>query len=133
FCPCGDDCSINSCHHNPLVMARRGAAKNEEFRCYHCGAVCRTDEECREHFGTKQDALPSCLKNTTLLIPLMKAAVQVAILRSDPNSEEGHTIGEEVDAAAVAEDAANAMRGIDTCSGEAAPEWKALFDAQEAA
>jgi hypothetical protein len=127
YCPCGDACAINQCHHNPLVMARRAVEQQHAFRCYHCGLVCLTEEEANDHFGTKEDALPSCLKNQQLLIALMKVAVQLAIIRHDLNSEEGHTLQEPVDTEGIAQDVADAIRGIGTCSDEAVPEWKALF------
>lgn len=130
FCPCGDACSINSCHHNPLVMARREAKKQEEFRCFHCGGVFTTDEDCREHFGEKQDALPACLKNTALLIALVKTSVELAIIRNDLNSEEGYALLESADFRAIAEDTANAVRGIGTCAEKSIPEWQAFFSAE---
>lgn len=121
YCPCGDDCSINSCYHNPLVMARRGADKRNEYRCFHCGEVFTADEDCREHFGEKQDALPVCLKNSALLVALIKASVELAIVR------QGLDYVYEVDTENVAEDTANAVRGIGTCSEKPIPEWEAMF------
>lgn len=115
------------CHHNPLVMARRAAADACKFRCFHCGEIFTTDESAREHFGEKQDALPACLTNSAKLIALMKAAVELAIIRSNLNSDEGHTLGEPVDLEAIATDAANAVRGIDTCECRPAPEWLVFF------
>ena len=38
------------CHHNPLVMARRAARRQREYRCYHCGETF-TGEGAAEHFG----------------------------------------------------------------------------------
>ena len=32
-----------------------------DWRCFHCGTVCKTEEHAREHFGTSTDArLPAC-------------------------------------------------------------------------
>ena len=39
------------CHHNPLVMARRGARKGREWRCFYCGLVFYDPISAEEHFG----------------------------------------------------------------------------------
>lgn len=62
YCPCGDDCGPAACRHNPLLMARRGADKQREFRCYHCGEVFIAEEQCKAHFGLTQDAIPQCFQ-----------------------------------------------------------------------
>jgi hypothetical protein len=54
------------------------------------------------------------------LVALIKAAVELAIIR--------HSLIDEDDlAAAIAQDAANAVRGIDTCAEHPIPEWSTIF------
>ena len=52
------------CHHNPLVMARRAARSETQWRCFHCGTVCHTEQEAREHFGTSEEEVARCLAET---------------------------------------------------------------------
>jgi hypothetical protein len=40
-----------TCHHNPLLLARRWAEATCIFVCYHCAFIATTDQEAREHFG----------------------------------------------------------------------------------
>lgn len=47
------------CHHNPLVMARRGAQKEQEWRCFHCGAVFTNPADASEHFGHRRTDRPA--------------------------------------------------------------------------
>jgi len=57
--PDGNNCAVChdsghqawECHHNPLVMARRGVKAELEWRCFHCGTVCHTQEAAVAHFG----------------------------------------------------------------------------------
>lgn len=64
FCAiCEDgDHTAESCHHNPLVLARRMAAASGVWNCYHCGYVAYNDEEARAHFGNHDDEVVKCLK-----------------------------------------------------------------------
>lgn len=63
-CPCGDSGhSAEQCHHNPLVQARRGASKETEFKCYHCGFIFGEDDA-RAHFGNSESEIASCLQGT---------------------------------------------------------------------
>lgn len=50
--------TAETCHHNPLTLARRWAAATKVWACYHCGFVATNDDEAREHFGA-HDADPS--------------------------------------------------------------------------
>lgn len=50
------------CHHNPLVMARRGVKAEMEWRCFHCGVVCHTEKAAIEHFGRSEDEVARCLR-----------------------------------------------------------------------
>jgi hypothetical protein len=60
-CPCGDSGhSASYCHHNPLLQARRGARKDKEFRCFHCGEVFTGEAEARKHFGKDETDDPAC-------------------------------------------------------------------------
>lgn len=59
---CGDSgCSVESCHHNPLVLARQWAHATHFYQCYHCGFIATTDEEAREHFGKDENDNPLCI------------------------------------------------------------------------
>lgn len=55
--------SASSCRHNPLVMARRMAARADLWKCYHCGASFGVDEIllARQHFGLAYSAMPECV------------------------------------------------------------------------
>ena len=58
---CGDDHMPWDCHHNPLVMGRRGVETAVVWRCYHCGDVFRTPEAAEKHFGKAGErAEPLC-------------------------------------------------------------------------
>jgi hypothetical protein len=67
--PDGDNCAVChdsghqawECHHNPLVMARRGVKAELEWRCFHCGFVCHTEEAAVAHFGKSEDEVARCL------------------------------------------------------------------------
>lgn len=59
------------------------------------------------------------------LIALIKAAVELAIIRHQLIDEDGVLDSPVV--ADIAADAANAVRGIDTCAGKPIPEWTAIF------
>jgi len=50
--------TAETCHHNPLLLARQYAAATSIWNCYHCGFIATNDEEAREHFGKNdlQDA-----------------------------------------------------------------------------
>ena len=63
---CGDSghAAQDGCHHDPLVMARKAAAAEKLYRCFHCGFVAHTDEEGREHFGLSDRDLPVCKSQT---------------------------------------------------------------------
>ncbi|CAE6822220.1 hypothetical protein R70006_06256 [Paraburkholderia domus] len=68
--PDGNNCAVChdsghqawECHHNPLVMARRGVKAEMEWRCFHCGFVCHTAEAAVEHFGKSEDEVARCLR-----------------------------------------------------------------------
>lgn len=58
---CGDGGhTAETCHHNPLVLARLGAKKEFEYRCFHCGEVFNGNAA-QEHFGKTECEDPSCL------------------------------------------------------------------------
>ena len=67
--PDGDNCHVChdsghqawECRHNPLVMARRAAQMEGEWRCFHCGAVFTDSEAAREHFGSNEDVFAQCI------------------------------------------------------------------------
>lgn len=55
--------TVESCHHDPLQLAREGALSHMQFRCYHCDFVCTTDEEAKEHFGSSEAEIARCLRD----------------------------------------------------------------------
>lgn len=59
-CEDGDHTS-ESCHHNPLVLARRWARATRVTCCYHCGYIAYTDEEAKAHFGSSETEVARCL------------------------------------------------------------------------
>ncbi len=50
------------CHHNPLVLMKRGGEREGSFRCFHCGDVFTDDASAREHFGIHPWEDPACLE-----------------------------------------------------------------------
>lgn len=59
---CGDSGhTVESCHHDPLKLARRYTEATSIWVCYHCGTVCRNDEEAKAHFGSSEDEVARCL------------------------------------------------------------------------
>lgn len=62
---CGDSGHTpETCHHNPLILARRYAAATDIYVCYHCGFVAHNDEEAVEHFGQNDSQVAKCLRGT---------------------------------------------------------------------
>lgn len=58
---CTDSChTSDSCHHNPLVMARRAIGAARSWRCFHCDAVFVDASLAQNHFGAKDGELPAC-------------------------------------------------------------------------
>lgn len=60
ICEDGDH-SSESCHHNPLVLARRWARASKVWCCFHCGYIAYTDAEAKAHFGSSEDEVARCL------------------------------------------------------------------------
>lgn len=60
ICEDGDHTS-ESCHHNPLVLARRWARASKVWCCYHCGYVAYNEAEAKAHFGASEDEVARCL------------------------------------------------------------------------
>ena len=59
---CSDSGHIaSSCHHNPLILARRWATAMHIHTCYHCGFIATTEDEARQHFGKCDDEVAECL------------------------------------------------------------------------
>lgn len=60
---CGDvGHTADACHHNPLVLARRGAREGTTWRCYHCGERFQDAERAEAHFGTREEEVARCLR-----------------------------------------------------------------------
>ena len=61
---CGDNGhTVEGCHHDPLALARRWTQARNIWTCFHCGLVCTTEAEAREHFGTSEDEVARCLRD----------------------------------------------------------------------
>ncbi len=43
--------TAETCHHNPLLLARQWSQATAVWVCYHCGSTATNDAEAREHFG----------------------------------------------------------------------------------
>lgn len=52
--------TAETCHHNPLLLARQWSAATSVWCCYHCGYVATNDEEAREHFGQNDQEPAAC-------------------------------------------------------------------------
>ena len=66
-CSCCGDSGHEAwqCHHNPLVMARRAASRQEEYRCYHCGEAF-SGKAAAEHFGDdRSNPVPTTCQQLT--------------------------------------------------------------------
>ena len=61
------------------------------------------------------------------LVALIKAAVELAIVRHQLMDEDGLPVANPSARSDIAADVANAVRGIDTCEGTPVPEWTAIF------
>lgn len=57
--------TASSCHHNPLILARRWATATHVHTCYHCGFIATTEEEAQQHFGKSEDEVAACLVKKT--------------------------------------------------------------------
>lgn len=66
-CACCGDSGHQAweCHHNPLVMARKAAKQEFEYRCWHCGYVARSQEQGDGHFGKNEEGCPACKRPTS--------------------------------------------------------------------
>lgn len=65
ICTDGDH-TAESCHHNPMVLARRWAAASGMWNCYHCGYIAYNDEDAKAHFGRHDDEVVKCISNNAL-------------------------------------------------------------------
>lgn len=64
---CGDSGHTGgTCHHHPLILARKWTTAKSIFNCYHCGFVTTTDEQAREHFGTCEAETAKCIKEKAI-------------------------------------------------------------------
>lgn len=68
--PDGNNCAICSdghqamhCHHNPLLKVRQLVQRLEnQWLCFHCGAVFTDEESAREHFGENETVPAACTR-----------------------------------------------------------------------
>ena len=74
--PNGDYCAVCAdsdhqaweCRHNPLVMARRSAKKEETWRCFHCDVTFGDADAARDHFGYQPIHPPVCKRDRQCLL-----------------------------------------------------------------
>lgn len=52
--------TAETCHHNPLLLARRWSEATSVWCCYHCGYTATNDAEAREHFGASDQEPAKC-------------------------------------------------------------------------
>jgi hypothetical protein len=83
--PDGENCRVCGdsghqawqCHHNPLVMARRAAKSQTEWRCFHCGDVFTDEQAATEHFGrTSDDGPAACIGTKHPLVVRLRERVK---------------------------------------------------------
>jgi len=55
--------TAETCHHNPLLLARQYAAATSIWNCYHCGFVATNDQEAQEHFGKNDLQDAKCIRD----------------------------------------------------------------------
>lgn len=66
---CGDDGhQAWECHHNPIVQMRRAEEADNEWRCFHCGAIFTNYEDARKHFGNIPTAKSKCVFDNCLCL-----------------------------------------------------------------
>lgn len=70
--------TAESCHHNPLLLARERAAAKSVWQCWHCGYEARTEADAIEHFGRTEDEIARCISAAPLAPP--DGAVEAAVL-----------------------------------------------------
>lgn len=58
--------TAESCHHNPLILARRLGRATNVWQCWHCGFLATTDEEAVEHFGSTDNEVAKCIRAIAL-------------------------------------------------------------------
>jgi len=80
--------TAETCHHNPLLLARKWSEATSVWCCYHCGFTATNDAEALDHFGYNNQVKPKCLRR-----PLTQAEidhVKEAFVRFYPDSD-AHT------------------------------------------
>lgn len=55
--------TAETCHHNPLLLARQWSQATSVWCCYHCGFVATNDAEAREHFGFNEQVKAKCQRD----------------------------------------------------------------------
>lgn len=65
-----DDCA---------ALLRKIPELQQSWRCFHCGEVCRSEVDARNHFGSTESSEPACL---------IKAAGEFALLNALRNAED---------------------------------------------
>ena len=86
--------TASSCHHNPLILARRWAMATHIHTCCHCGFIATTEDEDREHFGKSEDEVAACLTKRAddavkALVEAAKAALDEGLVYWEPNTRKG--------------------------------------------
>lgn len=58
--------TAETCHHNPLILARQYAAATSIWTCYQCGYVATNDEEAQAHFGKYDIVDTKCVREAQI-------------------------------------------------------------------
>jgi hypothetical protein len=67
-----------TCHHNPLVLARRWARATSVWVCWHCGFEATNAEDARAHFGLGEEHEPKCLSLLSRQVEELRKALERA-------------------------------------------------------
>lgn len=81
------------------------------WKCFHCGLVCRTTDEAREHFGTLQMASPACTIDVAAFREMEELASRYSAEDSDLHREI-HRLGVRHAEALRREEEAGYARGL---------------------
>lgn len=55
--------TAETCHHNPLLLAREWGKATNVWQCWHCGFVATSAEEADDHFGKSEEETAKCLRS----------------------------------------------------------------------
>lgn len=82
--------TAETCHHNPLVAARKWAQATGVWQCWHCGFVATNGDEAKDHFGANDQELAKCQTEAAFKAGVDAAAKAAARDRPAPAIDEVH-------------------------------------------